>query len=189
MPIEPCPAGLPGQSRVDPQENCQHCKLASPGPGLVFYFQSPLHSSPDRSTVQTMPYQTTLACPSPQARTQNRLRVSGAPISIPAVLSVQCRLALPKAGRPGHPAPAWGSSFSACFACLPLHNFQWALCNWSCWRCCAGAGPLSLLSALVSPSPVSETASCHNRDGVYKPAQSQDPTATALSAWNGERFL
>jgi hypothetical protein len=74
----PCPAS----------SQQQHCKLAglTLEPGLVFCFQYP-SSVPDRSTVQTMPYQTTLAAPVSKPFTQSRLRVCRAPISTLAVLS------------------------------------------------------------------------------------------------------
>lgn len=51
----------------------------------------------------------------------------------------QCMLCPSESGHPGQPAPVWGSSFSLC---LPLHNFQWALCNWCC---AAGAGAGAVL--------------------------------------------
>jgi hypothetical protein len=40
---------------------------------------------------------------------------------------------------PQNQPPVWGSTFSLC---LPLHNFQWALCNWCC---AAGAGAVLVL--------------------------------------------
>ncbi len=76
-------------------------------------------------------------CPGSQAHTQSRLRVSGAPISTLAVLSSLSACL---------PSECWSSRSSSpslglellLLACLPLHNFQWAWCNWKllavrCW--------------------------------------------------------
>jgi len=90
--------GPRGPARVPPRFECQpsfrsqewdssHCTLAGLGPGFRFYFQSPLHTA---RSIHGADYAISdnACCPSRQARSQNRLRVSGAPIIIPAGLSV-----------------------------------------------------------------------------------------------------
>jgi hypothetical protein len=139
-------------ARPEPPENCykEHWKLAGLGPGLVLLcctlcgsvldFQSPISSySQIDPQVQTMPDQTTLAAPQspkPGLKIVVSERVERQLASLP---TSQCMLCPSESGHPGQPAPVWGSSFSLC---LPLHNFQWALCNWCC---AAGAGAGAVL--------------------------------------------
>ena len=151
----------------------------------MFCFQYP-SSVPDRSTVQTMPYQTTLAAPVPKPFTQSRLRVCGAPISTLAVLS-SLSACLPSecwSSRSSSPSSSLGLEFlfaclSACLpACLSI-IFSGPCATGSCWRCAAGAGACTCSSAVVSPSlgtVVSETASCHSATAFT----GQDPAAAAL---------
>ena len=117
----------------------------------------------------------------------------------------QCMLCPSESGHPGQPAPVWGSSFSLY---LPLHNFQWALCNWCCaagagavpvlrgaacccWLLAAGTlilaprpRPRPLVSPSLPPSPVSQLASCHNCDGADKPRDLAAIAHWTFSAWS-----
>jgi hypothetical protein len=123
-------------------------------PGLVFYFQYP-SSSPDRSAVQTIHIRQRLLPRSPSPFSKSS-QVEWSANKHPCRPGLSQRMLAFRVLVIQVIQPQSGARVSlACLpACLPLHIFQWALCNWSCWRCAAGAGAGACTgsSAVVSPS-------------------------------------
>jgi hypothetical protein len=112
--------------------------------GSVLDFQSPISSysqiDPQCRLCQIRQRLLPPQSPKPGLKIVVSERVERQLASLP---TSQCMLCPSESGHPGQPAPVWGSSFSLC---LPLHNFQWALCNWCC---AAGAGAVLVLRSAV----------------------------------------